>query len=73
MAIGRGRIATPLARPVDLSAAWNASDAELGERLDPRTGPPWRGCPTAPSCSGASRSSSDDGLRDGAGCSSMTS
>ena len=29
-------LATPLARPIDLSSAWNASDAELAERFHPR-------------------------------------
>jgi hypothetical protein len=35
MTSGRTRPATPLARPVDLSAAWNASDAEVGARFHP--------------------------------------
>ena len=48
MAIGQGRIATPLARPVDLSAAWNASDAELGKRLDPAYRPALARLPDGP-------------------------
>jgi len=35
MALGRRGLATPLARPIDLSSAWNATDAELGSRLHP--------------------------------------
>ncbi|TMF36263.1 MAG: hypothetical protein E6I26_08460 [Chloroflexi bacterium] len=36
MAPGRAALATPLARPIDLSAAWNASDEDLAARFHPR-------------------------------------
>ena len=39
MTTGRAGLATRLARPTDLSAAWNASDADLGARLHPLYGP----------------------------------
>ncbi len=39
MTTGRAGLATRLARPIDLSAAWNASDADLGARLHPLYGP----------------------------------
>ena len=41
MTTGRARLATPLARPVDLSGAWNASDADVARPLPPavRAGP----------------------------------
>ena len=35
MAIGHTRSATPLARPVDLSGAWNATDDEVASRFHP--------------------------------------
>ena len=35
MTIGRSGPVTPLARPVDLSSSWNASDPDLGRRLHP--------------------------------------
>ena len=41
MAIGHTRSATPLARPVDLSGTWNATDDEVASRFHPlyRGGP----------------------------------
>ncbi len=38
MTIGRSAVTSPAARPIDLSASWNASDAELGARLHPLYG-----------------------------------
>ncbi|MDP9481959.1 MAG: hypothetical protein M3P84_01915, partial [Chloroflexota bacterium] len=35
MVIGHTRSATPLARPVDLSGSWNATDADVAERFHP--------------------------------------
>ena len=35
MTIGRSAATSPAARPIDLSASWNASDAELAARLHP--------------------------------------
>ena len=49
MTTGRARPATPLARPVDLSAAWNASDAEVGARFDPLYGQALARLPDGPS------------------------
>ena len=38
MATGLAGLATPLAHPLDLSSAWNASDADLGARFHPLYG-----------------------------------
>ena len=39
MVIARTAPVTPLARPVDLTGAWNASDAQVAARLQPMYGP----------------------------------
>jgi hypothetical protein len=49
MTTGRAHPATRLARPVDLSAAWNASDAEVGARFHPLYGQALARLPDGPS------------------------
>ncbi len=48
MTIGRTVPVTPLARPVDLSASWNGSDADLAARLGPGYGQALEGVPQGP-------------------------
>src|SRR4029077_16010428 len=47
-AIARRPPATPLARPVDLSDAWNASDARVADRFHPMYGPALARLPDGP-------------------------
>ena len=49
MAIGHTRSATPLARPVDLSGAWNATDDEVAGRFHPLYGGALGRLPDGPS------------------------
>ena len=49
MSTGRDQPATPLARPVDLAGAWNASDADVGARFHPLYGPALARLPDGPS------------------------
>jgi hypothetical protein len=49
MATGRGGSATRLARPVDMSSAWNASDREVGARFHRLYRPALQRLPDGPS------------------------
>ena len=48
MSTGRDQPATPAAHPVDLAGAWNASDADVGDRLHPLYGPSLARLPDGP-------------------------
>ena len=48
MSTGRDQPATPAAHPVDLAGAWNASDADVGDRLHPLYGPALARLPDGP-------------------------
>ena len=48
MTVVHDPMATPLARPVDLSAAWNATDADVAARFEPMYGPALARLPDGP-------------------------
>ncbi len=49
MSTGRDQPATPAAQPVDLAGAWNASDADVGDRFHPLYRPALARLPDGPS------------------------
>ena len=49
MSTGRDQPATPAAHAVDLAGAWNASDADIGDRFHPLYGPALARLPDGPS------------------------